>query len=91
MPTFVVYHISSTRTIKLFDTAAAAKRSCTCSNRNAGNVVYGWSEYTAYEIDILHKTLVKHCITGELVEIDSNTPNICDLESEICFHCNRNI
>ena len=45
MPTFVVYHGTSLRIVNLFDTAAGAKRSCTCLNRNAGNNDYRWASY----------------------------------------------
>jgi hypothetical protein len=79
---YVVYHIASTQAIKWFDTAAGAKRSRTCSNRNAGKEAYAYTDAETYRAKIVTKKVVKNLMSGKDVVIDSNTPLCCDPSSE---------
>jgi hypothetical protein len=79
---FTVYHISSTVAIKEFDTESSAKRSTTCSNRNAGKVAYAYAESKKYQTNVVSKKVVKSLMSGKDVVIDSNTPMCCDPSSE---------
>ena len=79
---FCVYHITSTVTIKHFDTAAGAKRSATCMNRNAGSSQYAWSSVEDYDASVVKTIKVRNLMTGKEVEINSNTPWSCRPDSE---------
>jgi hypothetical protein len=83
MAAFVVYHITSTQMIKMFNKESAAKRSRTCMNRNAGKDAYAVATMESYETDIVKMKKVKNLMTGEEVEIPSNTPRSCDPSSEM--------
>ena len=80
---FTVYHKSSTVAVKSFQTASAAKRSCTCMNRNAGSNVYAIATSDFYNTFVVEKKVVKNLMTGQDVVIDSNTPRCCDPSSEL--------
>ncbi len=79
---FVVYHRKSTQLIKTFELESAAKRSTTCMNRNAGSDEYAYTTTTIYSEDVVKKIKVKNLMTGQEVEIDSNTPWSCRPDSE---------
>ena len=79
---YVVYHKASTQILKIFNTASSAKRSATCMNRNAGDVYYTYADRETYNQRVVTKRVVKNLLTGEMVEIDSNTPWCCDPSSE---------
>ena len=88
MTTYVVYHIASTQQIKSFNCEASAKRSTTCSNRNAlrdtnvKTAPYAYTTYENYTTNVVKKIKVRSLMTGQEVEIDSNTPRCCDPSSE---------
>lgn len=79
---YVVYHKASTIILKSFNTAASAKRSATCMNRNAGDVYYTFADRETYEKRTATRKKVKNLMTGQEIEIDSNTPRCCDPSSE---------
>lgn len=80
---FVVYHIDSARSIKTFNTSSAAKRSTTCMNRNAGAQKYAFTNDDDYHNNVVKTWRVKNLLTGEDVEVNSNTPRCCDPSSEL--------
>lgn len=79
---FVVYHKASTQILKTFDLESSAKRSATCMNRNAGDVYYTYADMETYEKRVVTRKQVKNLMTGETVEIESNTPHCCDPSTE---------
>lgn len=79
---FVVYHKASTQILKVFALESSAKRSATCMNRNAGDVYYTYADRETYEKRVVHRKKVKNLMTGDEVEIDSNTPHCCDPSTE---------
>lgn len=81
--TYVVYHKASTVILKEFDSESSAKRSATCMNRNAGDVKYTYADRETYEKRTVYRKKVKNLMTGQDVEIDSNTPRCCDPSSEL--------
>jgi len=81
---FVVFHKDFPQQDKrYFKSAAGAKRSATCSNRNAGKQVYEAMEETffALKYPVGTKT-VKSLMTGQDVEIAEDTPWCCNPASE---------
>lgn len=79
---YVVYHKKSTLVVKTFDTAPGAKRSATCMNRNAGSDEYASADTEYYNKNIVNTVKVKNFMTGEELEIPSNTPHCCDPSTE---------
>lgn len=79
---YVVYHKASTKILKVFNAKASAKRSATCMNRKAGDVYYTFADRETYERRVVTRKTVKNLLTGQDVEIDSNTPRCCDPSSE---------
>jgi len=79
---FVVYHKASTKILKTFNLKSAAKRSATCLNRKAGDVYYTYADFDTYERRVVTRKKVKNLMTGEEIEINSNTPHCCDPSSE---------
>ena len=68
---------------RYFKSAAGAKRSATCSNRNAGRQVYeAMPESLFYLKYPLGKKTVKNLMTGEMIEIAEDTPYCCDPSQE---------
>lgn len=79
---YIVYHIKSTVSFKVFNKESAAKRSATCANRNAGSVQYAYASEEHYRTNVVGKTTVKNLMTSKDVEIDSNTPWFMRPDSE---------
>ena len=80
---FVVFHTEFPHQDKrYFKTKAGAKRSATCMNRNAGDVYYTYADMETYEKRVVTRKKVKNLMTGQEIEIDSNTPRCCDPSSE---------
>lgn len=79
---FVVYHRKSTQMMKVFALESAAKRSKTCMNRNAGSDEYAYTFEDIYYKDVVVTKKVKNLMTGQELEIPSNTPHFCDPSSE---------
>ena len=83
---YIVYHEASTMIYKTFDNKTSAKRSCTCANRmsvkHGLGQPYAWTTSTNYYENVVHKVTVKSLMTGQDVEIDSNTPWCCNPASE---------
>ena len=79
---FVVYHRKSTVMFKMFELESAAKRSKTCMNRNAGSDEYEYATEELYHADVVKLKKVRNLMTGEEVEIPSNTPWSCNPASE---------
>lgn len=79
---FVVYHRKSTQMLKMFNSHASAKRSMTCMNRNAKSDEYAVAEEDYYNKNIVWRRKVKNLMSGEEVEIPSNTPHCCDPSTE---------
>jgi hypothetical protein len=80
---YIVYHITSTQTISRHSVASAAKRSTTCRNRNAGREAYAWASEEDYNNRVVTMKRVRDLLTGEEVEIASNTPRCLDPSSEL--------
>ena len=79
---FVVYHRASTQLIKTFTLESAAKRSRTCMNRNAGGDQYSYISETSYYKHVVTTKKVTNLMSGEEIEIPSNTPHCCDPSTE---------
>jgi hypothetical protein len=81
---FVVFHTANPHADKrYFKTLAGAKRSATCSNRNAGKFVYNYVEESWFNIKYPVGTkIVKNLMTGQDVEISEDTPWCCNPASE---------
>lgn len=81
---YIVFHTADPHADKRwFKTASAAKRSTTCSNRNAGRPAYDFMEETLFLIKYPPgKKVVKNLMTGQDVEIDADTPWCCNPASE---------
>ena len=81
---FVVFHGEFPKQDKrYFKTASAAKRSATCSNRNANKVVYYVLAESVYDERYPVGTkIVKNLMTGKDVEIAEDTPWCCNPASE---------
>lgn len=82
MTAYVVYHIKSTQMIKVFYSESSAKRSATCANRNAGGTEYAYIASADYEKNVVKMKRVTSLMSGEEIEIPSNTPRCCDPSSE---------
>jgi len=81
---YIVFHTADPHAKKrYFRSAAGAKRSATCSNRNASAKVYDFMEETLFLIKhpVGMKT-VKNLMTGEDVQIPEDTPRCCNPASE---------
>lgn len=81
---FVVFHKDFPHQDKrYFKTAGGAKRSATCSNRNAGKAVYQAMEETFFQLKhpVGTKT-IKSLMTGKDVVIAEDTPWCCNPASE---------
>lgn len=81
---YVVFHTADPHADKrYFKSAAGAKRSATCSNRNAGRKVYEVLEGTLFMIKYpVGKKVVKNLMTGEPIVIAEDTPYCCDPSTE---------
>lgn len=82
MANFVVYHRKSTQLLKVFNLESAAKRSKTCMNRNAGSEQYAYALEEVYYAEVVKTKKVRSLMTGEEIEIPSNTPYCCDPSTE---------
>lgn len=83
MKYYIVYHIKSTMQEKTFALESAAKRSTTCLNRKKGSVQYAYADNETYNTDVVSMKKVRNSMTGEEIEIPSNTPRSCDPSSEL--------
>ena len=80
---YVVYHKASGEILKAFNSAAGARRSATCMNRNAGDVYYTSADRDTYERRMTPRMKsVRNLMTGEMIEIAEDTPYCCDPSSE---------
>jgi len=81
---YVVFHTADPHADKrYFKSAAGAKRSATCANRNAGRTVYSYMEETLFALKHPVKTkVVKSLMTGAEVVIAEDTPWCCNPASE---------
>lgn len=81
---YVVFHTANPHADKrYFATAAGAKRSATCSNRNAGKKVYEAMEETFFALKhLVGMKTVKNLMSGEDVQIAEDTPWCCNPASE---------
>lgn len=81
---YIVFHTKFPHQDKrYFKTAAGAKRSATCSNRNAGAKVYEALEETFFALKHPVGTkVVKNLMTGKDVVIAEDTPWCCNPASE---------
>jgi hypothetical protein len=81
---YVVFHTEFPRQDRrYFKTLAGAKRSATCSNRNAGKFVYNYVEESWFDLKYPVKTkVVKNLMSGKEVEIAEDTPWCCNPASE---------
>lgn len=79
---YIVYHRASTVMFKSFTLESAARRSKTCMNRNAGSDEYAYTLDTIYHNEVIKTKRVKNLMTGQEIEIPSNTPRCCDPSSE---------
>ena len=51
-------------------------------NRNAGGIEYAYASLEDYETKVVTTKKVKSLMTGQEIEIPSNTPNFCNPASE---------
>ena len=81
---YIVFHTSNPHADKrYFKTAAGAKRSATCSNRNAGRPAYDFMEETFFYVKYpVGMKVVKNLMTGKDVAIAEDTPWCCNPASE---------
>lgn len=79
---YVVYHLTSSQLIKTFATESGAKRCKARMNLNAKSNQYEYTTLEIYDKEINKKIKVKSLMTGEEVEIYSNTPWNCRPDSE---------
>ena len=82
---FVVFHTEFPQQDKrYFKTKAGAKRSATCSNRNAGKFVYNFVEESWFVLKYgsVGTKVVKNLMTGKDIEIAEDTPWCCNPASE---------
>lgn len=81
---YIVFHKDSPNADKrYFSTESGAKRSVTCSNRNAGKKVYDYMEETFFALKHPVGTkVVKNLMTGQAVVIAEDTPWCCNPASE---------
>ena len=81
---YIVFHTASPHADKrYFKTESAAKRSTTCSNRNAGSPVYNFMEETLFFLKYpVGMKVVKNLMTGLDVQIAEDTPWCCNPASE---------
>lgn len=99
---YALFHVASTRLIKIYDTIGGARRGMTVSNKNSGfskgstcwanGVELNWfngtyAPYAITDIDnydnvVVGKKIVINLMSGEEVEIPTNTPHCCDPSSE---------
>ena len=81
---YIVFHTASPNAEKRYcKTAAGAKRSATCSNRNAGRNAYEFMEETLFALKHPVGTkVVKNLMSGKDVEIAEDTPWCCNPASE---------
>ena len=81
---FVVFHTSEPHYDKrYFKTVSGAKRSQTCSNRNAG--CYAYHMMSEEEFDKFYPVgmkVVKNLMTGQDIKIPEDTPHCCDPSGE---------
>ena len=81
---FIVYHTDFPHQDKrYFVTHSGARRSATCSNRHLDSEKY--KVVAANDFDTLFPVTMKtvrNLMTGELMEIPSNTPRCCDPSTE---------
>ena len=81
---YVVFHTGNPHYDKrYFRTEAGAKRSTTCSNRNAGRKAYEYMEETFFALKYpVGMKVVKNLLSGEDVQIPEDTPWCCNPASE---------
>lgn len=81
---YIVFHTANPHADKrYFKSAAGAKRSATCSNRNAGKNVYSVLEETLFLLTYpVGMKTVKNLMTGENIQIAEDTPYCCDPSTE---------
>ena len=81
---YVVFHTADPHADKrYFKSAAGAKRSATCGNRNAGRAVYDFMESTMFALKFPVGTrVVKSLMTGQDVVIAEDTPYFLDPSKE---------
>lgn len=86
---YIVFHKNFPHQDKRwFNSEAGAKRSATCSNRNAGKKVYEVLEETLFAVKHPVGTkIVKNLMTGKDVVIAEDTPWCCNPASE-SYWCN---
>lgn len=82
---YIVFHKSNPHADKrYFKTAASAKRSTTCSNRNAGREAYAFMEETLFALKFpVGMKVVKNLMSGVEISIPEDTPRCCDPSSEL--------
>lgn len=81
---YIVFHSTNPNLDKRwFKSEAGAKRSATCSNRNAGKPVYQVLEELLFQIKYpVGNKIVKNLMTGQDISIPADTPHCCDPSSE---------
>lgn len=81
---YVVFHTANPHYDKrYFRSASSAKRSTTCSNRNAGREAYAFMEETLFALKYpVGMKIVKNLMTGRDVGIAEDTPHCCDPSTE---------
>jgi len=81
---YIVYHVEFPQQDKrYFKTSGGARRSATCSNRNAGKIVYAVADQITFEKTYPVKMkVVKNIMTGQDIEIPEDTPYCCDPSQE---------
>ena len=74
---YIGYHTDSTHEVARYKTQYWANRKM--AKLGAG---YSVTDYANYNANVVKKIKVKNLMTGEEIEIDSNTPSYCNPASE---------
>jgi len=82
MRKFVVYHIQSTQSEKYYENEGGAKRGRTCLNKKAGAEKYAYASIEDYNNNVVKMITVRNLMSGKEVQIPSNTPWSCRVDSE---------
>lgn len=79
---FVVYHIKSTMENAQYVREHHARNHAAKLNRKAGQELFAVASYEDYTNNVVKMITVRNLMTGEPVQIPSNTPASCDPSRE---------
>lgn len=83
---WIVYYTATTKELATtkgrYDSEAWARRKCDQLNKRFGEGSFSYTTVEDYNSRVVHMKTVHNLMTGEAVEIPSNTPLCCDPSSE---------